>query len=631
MSRRRLSVGAEIVPGGAHFRVYAPKRKRVEIVVESSRRVVRLEREADGHFEGSADGIGAGTLYRLRLDDGDKLYPDPASRFQPEGPHGPSEVIDPSTFRWTDSSWRGVSLKGQVVYELHVGTFTREGTYAAAARELEELRDLGVTLIEVMPVAEFPGRFGWGYDGVDLYAPTRLYGRPDDLRAFVDRAHALGVGVILDVVYNHLGPSGNYLPELCDRLFTDRYSNEWGSSLDFESDHGVRSYFIENAGYWIDEFHFDGLRLDATQSIQDRSDVHVVTEIGRRARQAAGKRSIVIFAENDEQQASLARPTERGGHGLDAVWNDDFHHSARIAATGRSEGYYASAKGTAQELVSAVKWGYLFQGQLYASRKRPRGEPAFDLPAQAFTIFLENHDQVSNSAQGLRLHQLTSPRIHRALTALLLLAPATPLLFQGQEFAASAPFVFFADHDPELAPLVAKGRREYLAQFPSLTDEAIKEKILLPHDPATFERCKLDLSERIKNRPTYDLFKDLLRLRREDPTFAAQDGTHLDGAVLGPRAFALRFALGSGDDRLILVNLGDDLEVGGLAEPLLAPPARMSWKRIFSTEDPRYDGAGTPPRGPLGEMPLPSGSTLVFAPIPSGRDGVTPHVVSSRR
>jgi maltooligosyltrehalose trehalohydrolase len=601
--------------------VYAPRRKRVDVAIEGSggrpSRLVRLEREDDGHFSGSADGVGAGTLYRLRLDEGERLYPDPASRFQPEGPHGPSEVIDPSTFRWTDDSWRGASLPGQVVYELHVGTFTKEGTYAAAAREIEELRDLGVTLIELMPVAEFPGRFGWGYDGVDLYAPTRLYGRPDDLRAFVDRAHALGVGVILDVVYNHLGPSGNYLPELCEHLFTDRHYNEWGDSLDFESDPGVRAYFAENGAYWIDEFHFDGLRLDATQSIHDDSDVHVLTELGTRARRAAGKRSIVIFAENDEQEAKLARPTERGGRGLDAVWNDDFHHSALVAATGRAEGYYASATGSAQELISAVKWGYLFQGQLYPSRKRPRGEPALDLPARSFTIFLENHDQVSNSAEGLRLHQLTTPPVHRALTALLLLAPGTPLLFQGQEFAASAPFVFFADHDPELAPLVAKGRREFLSQFPSVKDEAIQERIPAPHDPATFERCKLDLSERVKNRPTYDLFKDLLRLRRDDPTFSAQDGALLHGAVLGPRAFALRFGTGSGHDRLVIVNLGGDLDVGSAAEPLLAPAAGMSWTLLFSTEHPKYGGAGTPPRGPKGELPVPAGSTLVFALGPS--------------
>jgi maltooligosyltrehalose trehalohydrolase len=623
MGSRRLPIGAEVVPGGAHFRVFAPKRRQVEVIVEPRRgeapRTVRLEREGGGYFSGLAEGIGAGALYRLRLD-GVKLVPDPASRFQPEGPHGPSEIVDPSTFRWTDPSWKGVTLKGQVVYELHIGTFTKEGTYASAARELEHLRDIGITLVELMPVAEFPGRFGWGYDGVDLYAPTRLYGRPDDLRAFVDRAHALGLGVILDVVYNHLGPSGNYLRELSDHYFTDRWANEWGEAIDFETERGCREYFVENAGYWVDEYHFDGFRLDATQVIFDRSAVHVVKEMAKRARERAGQRSILIFAENETQKADLVRPLERGGYGLDALWNDDFHHSARIAATGRTEAYFSAAEGSAQELVSAVKWGFLFQGQHYRWRHERRGTPALDVPAPAFTNFLENHDQVSNSGHGRRLHQLTSPGVHRALTALLLLAPGTPLLFQGQEFASSAPFVFFADHEPDLAAAVAKGRREFLAQFDSLSSEEAQRALPEPHDPRTFEQCKLDHAERTKNRATVDLFRALLELRRTDPIFSAQDATRLHGAVLGPRAFVLRFGTGSGDDRMVLVNLGTDLDAGGKAEPLLAPPSGCEWNLIFSTENPKYGGAGTPPLGRRGELRLPGGCTLVFAPSARARD-----------
>ncbi|MBN9160937.1 MAG: malto-oligosyltrehalose trehalohydrolase [Myxococcales bacterium] len=616
--RRRLSTGAELVPGrvGAHFRVFAPKRKRVDIVVESPvTTTIRLEREADGHFSGLGEGLGPGTLYRLRLDEDDRLFPDPASRFQPEGPHGPSEIVDPSSFVWTDQTWPGPSLRGQVVYELHLGTFTPEGTYAAAARELEELRDVGITLIELMPVAEFAGRFGWGYDGVDLYAPTRLYGRPDDLRAFVDRAHALGLGVILDVVYNHLGPSGNYLRELSDDFFTDRHPNEWGEAIDFETARGAREYFAANGAYWVDEFHIDGLRLDATQCIYDDSADHIVGEIGSRARAAAAQRSIVIFAETESQESRLVRPLDQGGRGLDAMWNDDFHHAARVAATGRNEAYYEPTKGTAQELVSAAKWGFLFQGQRSTFHDAPRGEPALDLPAPAFTLYLENHDQVSNSLEGARLHQLTSPGVHRALTALLLLAPGTPLLFQGQEFAASAPFVFFADHEPELAKLVAEGRRKLLARFPSLAGEEAQRRIPEPHAPAAFERCKLDHSERTKNKATYDLFKDLLRLRREDPVFAAQDSTRLAGAVIGRRAFALRFGLGSGDERLVLVNLGDDMvDVETMAEPLVAPPIGTSWKLLFDTEEPRYGGEGMPPRAPNGGLCVPAGATLVLAP-----------------
>lgn len=618
--RRRLSTGAELVPerAGVHFRVFAPKRERVDVVIEAPvKTTIRLERGADGHFSGLGRGLGAGALYRLRLDGGDRLFPDPTSRFQPEGPHGPSEIVDPSSFAWTDRAWRGPSLRGQVVYELHLGTFTPDGTYAAAARELEELRDAGITLIELMPVAEFDGRFGWGYDGVDLYAPTRLYGRPDDLRAFVDRAHALGLGVILDVVYNHLGPSGNYLRELSDDFFTDRHANEWGEAIDFEGAPGAREYFAANGAYWVDEFHIDGLRLDATQCIHDESAVHILSEIGARARRAAGQRSILVFAETETQESRLVRPLDEGGRGLDAMWNDDFHHAARVAATGRSEAYYGPTKGTAQELISAVKWGFLFQGQRSTFHGAPRGAPALDLPAPAFTLYLENHDQVSNSLDGARLHQLTSPGVYRALTALLLLAPGTPLLFQGQEFAASAPFVFFADHEPELARCVAAGRRELLARFPSLAGEDAQRRIPEPYDPATFERCKLDRSERTKNKATYDLYKDLLRRRREDPVFAAQDAARLAGAVLGRRAFALRFGLGSGDERLVLVNLGDGIaDVDAAAEPLVAPPSGAAWRLVLDTEAPRYGGQGTPPRASTGGLSIPSGAALVFDATP---------------
>jgi maltooligosyltrehalose trehalohydrolase len=618
---RRLSMGAELVdkPGarGVHFQVFAPKRQRVEIVVEAkggSPRSVDLTRGKDGTFTGLADGLGAGARYRIRLDGDATLYPDPASRFQPEGPHGPSEVIDPTTFTWTDDAWPGVTLRGQVIYEMHIGTFTKEGTYAAAMRELEELRNAGITLIEMMPVNEFAGRFGWGYDGVDLYAPTHLYGRPDELRAFVDRAHALGVGVILDVVYNHLGPSGNYLAQFSDHVFTKKYENEWGEAIDFETEAGIRAYFVENGAYWIDEYHFDGLRLDATQSINDTSPEHAIVQIARRARGAAGKKDILLVCENEPQHTRLIRPIEKGGAGLDALCNDDFHHSARVAVTGRREAYYSNTKGTPQELVSAIKWGYLFQGQYYPWQKQRRGMPALDIEAPAFVVYIQNHDQIANSTCGLRLHELTSPGRYRAITALTLLAPATPMLFQGQEFAASAPFLYFADHEPELAKLVEKGRGEFLQQFPSVRDPKTCALQLAPHDPAAFESCKLDLRERETHRAAYDLHKDLLRLRREDPIFAAQRNDWLYGAVLGPEAFVLRFATGSGDDRLVLVNLGGDLDLTEVAEPLLAPPLGHTWRILFSTEDPRYGGTGTAPVESDARLRLMGPSALVLAP-----------------
>jgi maltooligosyltrehalose trehalohydrolase len=617
IASRRLSMGAELVRGGVEFRVFAPKRKRVEIVLErrdGAPRTVTLSRGNEGFFAGLADGVTAGARYRIRLDDDATLYPDPASRFQPEGPHEASEVIDPTTFAWTDQAWTGLTLEGQVIYEMHVGTFTTEGTYAAAMRELAELRAAGITCIELMPVGEFPGRFGWGYDGVDLYAPTRLYGRPDELRAFVDHAHALGLGVILDVVYNHLGPSGNYLTQFSDHYFTAKYENEWGAAVDFETEPGARAYFVENAGYWIDEFHFDGLRLDATQSIHDASPRHVIVDIGERARAAAGKRKIVLVSENEPQHTKLVRPVDAGGYGLDALWNDDFHHSAHVAVTGRSEAYYSSTKGTPQELVSAIKWGYLFQGQYYPWQKQCRGMPALDIEAPKFVLYVQNHDQIANSARGQRLQELTSAGRYRAITALTLLAPATPMLFQGQEFAASAPFLYFADHEPELAELVEKGRGDFVRQFPSLQDEQTSAIRPAPHDVKTFESCKLDFGERERHRASYDLTKDLLRLRREDPTFAAQRSDWLHGAVLGPEAFVLRYAAGTGGDRLVLVNLGADLDLAEVAEPLLAPLLGCRWRVVLSTEDPRYGGNGTAPIPSGCRIRLMGHSALVLAP-----------------
>src|SRR4051812_4182906 len=369
--KRRLPVGAEIMPdGGVHFRVWAPKSRKacVEILPGGKSQsdgagAYDLVRDKHGYFAGAVQGAGAGTLYRYKLDSGS--FPDPVSRFQPEGPHGPSQVIDPHSFKWTDQNWPGVPNEGLVIYEMHIGTYTPEGTYAAATGHLSELAELGVNLIEIMPVAEFPGRFGWGYDGVDLFAPTRLYGSPDDLREFINRAHELGVGIILDVVYNHLGPDGNYLKEFSEHYFTDRHKNEWGQAINFDDkDSGpVREFFAINAAYWIDEFHFDGLRLDATQQIFDCSREHVLSLISKATREAAVGRHIYLVAENESQTARLVRPVSDGGYGLDALWNDDFHHTARVALTGRREAYYSDYKGSPQEFISAIKRGFLYQGQ----------------------------------------------------------------------------------------------------------------------------------------------------------------------------------------------------------------------------------------------------------------------------
>ncbi|HEV3444979.1 MAG TPA: malto-oligosyltrehalose trehalohydrolase [Gemmataceae bacterium] len=598
-SKRRLPIGAEALPqGGVAFRVWAPRCQRVQVVFEgdSSSRGggLELSRESNGYFSGFAAAAKAGDRYRFRLDDNKDLRPDPASRFQSEGPHGPSQIVDPFSFRWSDQNWPGVRKDGQVIYEMHIGTFTPEGTWQAAAEQLPELAELGITTLEVMPVAEFAGRFGWGYDGVDLFAPTRLYGAPDDFRRFVDRAHALGLAVILDVVYNHFGPDGCYVRDFAEHYFTDRHKTEWGEPINYDDADaaGVREFFITNAGYWIEEFHVDGLRLDATQNIYDDSPEHVLAAIARRVREAAGRRTTFIVAENEPQQVRLIQPQSQGGYGLDAIWNDDFHHSVRVAVTGHSEAYYAEYLGTPQELVSAVKRGFLYQGQRYAWQKKRRGSRTDKIARAALVTFLQNHDQIANSAKGERLHLLTSPGRYRAATALLLLGPGTPLLFQGQEFAASSPFLFFADHNPDLAKLVQKGRAGFLSQFPSVRTPEMQAQLPPPHAPSTFEQSRLNLAERRTHAQAYDLHKDLLRLRRSDPVF--QSSTEVDGAVLVEQAFVLRFTAGGGE-RLLLVNLGRDLQLAHAPEPLLAPPANHHWETLWSSEDPRYGGHGTPP------------------------------------
>ena len=617
--RRRLPVGAEPSPKigrGVHFRVWAPHAETLEVVVEGGE-ATGLEREPDGYFSGVVDAAGPGTRYRYRLDHR-AAYADPASRYQPEGVHGPSEVVDPTGFAWTDAGWTGVTPANRVVYELHVGTFTREGTWAAAARELPRLAADGINVIEMMPVAEFPGAFGWGYDGVFLFAPTRLYGAPDDLRRFVDRAHAVGIGVILDVVYNHLGPDGCVLRHYAPEYFTDRYVNEWGDAVNFDGDRAeaVREFFVSNAAYWIDEFHFDGLRVDATQQMFDASAEHVLAAIARAAREAGRERSVLLVAENEPQHVRLTRPPERGGYGFDALWNDDFHHSARVALTGRREAYYIDYAGRPQEFVSAVKRGFLYQGQYYSWQKKARGTPTRDVPSSAFVAYLQNHDQVANSARGERLHALSAPGCWRALTAVLLLGPATPMLFQGQEFAASAPFLFFADHHDELARLVRKGRAEFLKQFASIATAEVAGALADPGDRATFERCKLDFTERERHAEAYALHCDLLRLRREDAVFAAQGAHGVDGAVLGDDAFVVRFFGERDDDRLMLVNLGVDLVLDILPEPLLAPPADTRWTLLWSSEHPRYGGGGAVAPPSTGVWTLPGHAALVLRPDP---------------
>ena len=628
---RRLPIGVDVAAGGVTVRIWAPGHRGVEVVLAargtraSDALRVSLQAAPGGYFEAFVPGVLAGDRYWLSVDGG-RSVSDPASRFQPDGPHGPSEVVDPDAFAWSDDRWPGPTLGPTAIYEIHVGAFTPEGTFRSAATQLADLAELGVGIVEVMPIADFPGRFGWGYDGVNLYAPSHLYGRPDDFRHFVDEAHALGLGVILDVVYNHVGPDGNFLPQFSRHYLSRRHQSEWGATYNFddEGSDGVREFVVGNARYWIDEFHLDGLRLDATQQMFDDSPEHVIAAIARAVREAGGQRRTVLIAENERQDTRLVRDPSHGGYGLDALWNDDLHHSAVVALTGHAEAYYSDHRGTPQELVSAAKHGFLFQGEYYSWQKQRRGTPALDLSPRRFVSFIQNHDQVANSAQGERIDRLSSPGQLRAMTAYLLLGPATPLLFMGQEFAASSPFLYFADLEAELARGAWAGRRDFLRQFPSLALPEVLDAVPDPADRSTFERSRLDLAERMEpaHAAWLRLHSDLLRLRRSDPAFLPDEPGLVDGAVLNDRAFVLRFFESRRDparlgERLLVVNLGGRWQGRPLAEPLLAPPLGTRWQAILSTDDVRYGGRGSAePETPTGWV-LPAEAAVVLAPVPA--------------
>jgi maltooligosyltrehalose trehalohydrolase len=582
-------------------------------VAESgARREVVLRRDPDGHHTAVIPDMTAGARYRFRLGDEPRLHADPASRFQPEGPLGPSEVVDPARFPWTDAGWRGIERHRHVLYELHVGTFTPEGTWRAAAEWLPYLADVGITTIELMPVADFAGRAGWGYDGVNLFAPFHGYGTSDDMRRFVDRAHAIGLAVILDVVYNHFGPVGNSMFAWCPHYRSTR-ATDWGEAIDFDGPNSscVREYFVANAGYWIDELHLDGLRIDATQAIYDSSPEHILGAIARRAREAGRGRHIFLVGENEPQNTALLEPPIE----LDALWNDDYHHTARVALTGLVDGYLHDYRGTPQEFLSAVKHGFLYQGQLYPWQRAPRGRPALGLPRDRFVHFLENHDQVANLGLGERLASLADPATVRAMTALTLLSPQLPMLFQGQEAGSTRPWLFFADPAEDLRDSIRKGRAEFVAQFARLATPELQAVLPDPCDDATARACVLDPAERSLANPAVRLHRDLLRLRRQDPAFTDPRPEALDGAVLSDRAFVLRYLQPDPmRHRLLLVNLGPTFTWPAVPEPLIAPPHGAAWRVLWSSEDPRYGGHGTPPPFNRERLAIPARSAIVLWP-----------------
>ena len=496
--RWRPSVGAWPVSDGVHFRVWAPDAGVVELVFEGEdhgRPGVPLSKSDDGVFVATAPEARAGTRYRYRID-GNGPFPDPASRFQPDGVHGPSEVIDPTAFAWTDAGWGGPAPDALVLYELHVGTFTKAGTFTAATAMLPKLAELGVTAIELMPLGDFPGERGWGYDGVNLYAPARCYGRPDDLRRFVDAAHKLGLAVFVDVVYNHLGPDGNYLSAFSNYYFSTTHQTDWGKGPNFDGERSdqVEDFFVENALHWVHEYHIDGLRLDATHTILDSGERHILELLTDRVHEAGDDlgRRVLVIAEDERNLSTLVKPRSDGGFGMDAVWADDLHHQIRRALTGEKDGYYADYTGTAEAIAETLRKGWFYCGQTSPRKRTPRGtHPAGISPSQ-FVICIQNHDQIGNRAFGERLNHQIDPAMYRAASALLLTAAQTPLLFMGQEWAASSPFLYFTDHHPELGALVTEGRRREFRHFTAYTDPNIRTRIPDPQATATFWTSKLN-------------------------------------------------------------------------------------------------------------------------------------------
>lgn len=515
---RQSTLGAWPTNSGTRFRVWAPLAHTIEAVGEGSKRFA-LEKRADGTFGGVSASFRAGDRYAYLID-GEGPYPDPASRSQPEGVHGPSEIIDPARFAWSDASWRGIARGELILYELHVGTFTPEGTFAGVASKLDHLVRLGVNAIELMPVAEFAGRRNWGYDGVDLFAPSRCYGTPDDLRRLVDCAHRMGLAVLIDVVYNHFGPSGNYLGRFSPYYISESHRTPWGAAVNLDGSGSamVREFLIQNALCWIDEYHCDGLRLDATHALIDDSPTHFLAELGAQVHDSSRGRHIHLIAEDHRNLAVMLRPRSALGWGLDGVWSDDFHHQVRRLLAGDADGVYQDFHGTVADLVTTLNDGWLFRGEYSNYRGRNRGTDPAGIDRRKFVFFIQNHDRIGNRALGDRLNQQIDVSAYRAATMLLMCVPETPLLFMGQEWAAQTRFLFFTDHDEELGRQVREGRRREFRHYAAFQDPHILEQILDPQDAQTFLRSKLDWSEleREDCAAMFRLNRALIALRRTE-------------------------------------------------------------------------------------------------------------------
>ena len=556
--------GAQVITDrGVRFRIWAPDHRDLGVAIEGERLPLPMNSLHGGWHQLTTDRARAGSRYQFVLPDGRRL-PDPASRFQPKDVHGPSEVIDSNSYTWGDGGWSGLTWSEAVLYELHVGTFTQEGTFDGLRNKLKHLVDLGVTGIELMPIAQFPGARNWGYDGVYPYAPAATYGRPDELKLLVDTAHQLGLMMILDVVYNHFGPEGSYVGAYACEFFTDRHKTPWGAGINFDGPDSrpVRSFFIENAMYWIREFHFDGLRLDAVHAIVDDSPRHLLDELAERVRDCAAGRAVHLILENEENEARcLERAPNRKPVRFTAQWNDDVHHVLHTAATGESSGYYAEYTGDTTKLGRALAEGFTFQGEIMEFRGRPRGSPSAHLPPDAFVAFIQNHDQIGNRAFGERLNQIAEPAALRAVAAVYLLLPQIPMLFMGEEWNAREPFPFFCDFHGELAEAVRKGRREEFARFPEFHDPDARERIPDPQAELTFESAKLDWTAlQVESHAEWlSWYRTLLTTRRVEiaPRVPRITSSQTHYKVLGPLAVLVTWSVDNGERLELVANLSN--------------------------------------------------------------------------
>jgi maltooligosyltrehalose trehalohydrolase len=570
-----MPFGAACLDDGAvRFRLWAPTARRVDLRLDAPNgsRLIPLEEREQGWFELITDAAHPGCKYQFQIN-GTRIVPDPASRFQPRDVHGSSEVVDPRAFDWEDVNWRGRPWEEAVIYELHVGTFTPAGRFAGVIDKLDYLADLGITALELMPVADFPGRRNWGYDGVFLFAPDSMYGRPEDLKPLIQNAHSRGLMVFLDVVYNHFGPEGNYLHVYAPQFFTDRHRTPWGNAVNFDGQESrpIRDFFIHNALYWLNEFHFDGLRLDAVHEIYDDSTPHILTELADAVRNSVGDRHVHLILENDRNEARyLTRDKRCQPTRYSAQWNDDIHHAMHVLITGEKDGYYADYSTPLEQLGRCLAEGFAYQGEASTFRKgEVRGESTANLPPTAFVSFLQNHDQVGNRAFGERITTIADHRAVRAAMAILLLAPSPPLLFMGEEFAASTPFLFFCDFEKDLAAAVTAGRRDEFARFASVSDPSERERIPDPNALKTFEDSHLNWGEIECQKDWIQFCRKLLTLRHEHivPLLTTNCVPKATSTVFGDTCLTVQWIFHSQRKLTMLANLGATVSFSPLATP----------------------------------------------------------------